>query len=164
MILRPESPADRAAIFSLTQLAFQGHPHSDGSEPRIIDALRDAKALTISIVAELEGRIVGHAAFSPVEWCEQSGWFGLGPVSVHPDLQGRGIGHALIESGLEQLRVIGAKGCVVLGDPDYYARFGFRQDARFTYSGPPPEYFQVLVWHEPRQGLGGAVRYHPAFG
>ena len=164
MILRPESPADRAAIHSLTQSAFTGHPHSDGSEPLIIDALRDAKALTISIVAELDGRVVGHAAFSPVEWCEQSGWFGLGPVSVHPDLQGRGIGQALIKNGLEQLRAIGAKGCVVLGDPAYYARFGFRQDARFTYSGPPPEYFQVLVWHEPEQGLGGAVRYHPAFG
>lgn len=164
MILRPESPADWAAVFSLTQIAFQGHPHNDGSEPRIIDALRDAKALTISIVAELEGQIVGHAAYSPVEWCEQSGWFGLGPVSVHPDLQGRGIGHKLIESGLQQLRALGAKGCVVLGDPAYYGRFGFQQDARFTYPGPPPEYFTVLIWQKPEAGSSGDVRYHRAFG
>lgn len=164
MILRPESPADRAAVFSLTQLAFQGHPHSDGSEPRIIDALRDAKALTISIVSDLEGEIVGHAAFSPVEWCDQAGWFGLGPVSVHPDLQGRGIGHKLIETGLKQLRTIGASGCVVLGDPAYYERFGYQQDARFTYPGPPPEYFTVLIWQEPDADLSDEVRYHPAFG
>lgn len=164
MILRPESPADRAAIFSLTQMAFEGHPHSDGSEPLIIDALRDARALTLSIVADLEGQIVGHAAFSPVEWCEQAGWFGLGPVSVLPQLQRRGIGQQLIESGLEQLRVIGASGCVVLGDPAYYGRFGFRQDARFTYRGAPAEYFGVLVFREPSAGLAGKVRYHPAFG
>lgn len=67
MILRPESPADRAAIFSVTQAAFTDHPHSDGSEPRIIDDLRDAKALTISIVAELDRQIVGHADFYPVK-------------------------------------------------------------------------------------------------
>lgn len=164
MILRPESPADRAAIFLLTQQAFAGHPHSDGSEPHIIARLRDAKALTISIVAELEGQIVGHAAFSPVEWCGQSGWFGLGPVSVHPQLQSRGIGSQLIEAGLDQLRTIGANGCVVLGEPAYYGRFGFQQDARFTYPGPPPEYFTVLVWQEPQAGLSGEVRYHPAFG
>ena len=163
MILRPESPADRAAIFALTQLAFTGHPHSDGSEPHIIARLRDAKALTISIVADLEGQIVGHAAFSPVQWNNQSGWFGLGPVSVHPDLQGRGIGQKLIESGLEQLRVIGAKGCVVLGDPAYYGRFGFKADARFTYPGVPAEYFTVLIWDEPDQQADN-VRYHPAFG
>ncbi|WP_242913795.1 GNAT family N-acetyltransferase [Brevundimonas pishanensis] len=160
MILRPESLADRAAVFSLTQLAFRGHPHSDGSEPRIIDALRDAKALTISIVADLQGQIVGHAAFSPVKWCEQAGWFGLGPVSVHPDLQGRGIGQKLIETGLEQLRTIGASGCVVLGDPAYYSRFGFTQDERFTYPGPPPEYFTVLIWQEASSGLSSKVSYH----
>lgn len=164
MILRPETPVDRAAIFSLTHLAFQGHPHSDGSEPHIIDALRDAKALTISIVAELEGQIIGHAAFSPVEWCDQTGWFGLGPVSVHPELQSRGTGRKLIEAGLEQLRAIGAAGCVVMGDPAYYGRFGFQQDERFTYPGVPAEYFTVLVWQEPHSGLSGIVRYHPAFG
>jgi len=164
MILRPETPADRAAIFSLTQLAFQGHPHSDGSEPHIIDALRDAKALSISIVADHDGQIVGHAAFSPVEWCDQTGWFGLGPVSVHPDQQGRGIGQQLVNAGLEQLRAIGAAGCVVMGDPAYYGRFGFQQDGRFTYPGVPAKYFTVLLWQQPQASLGGIVRYHPAFG
>ena len=164
MVIRPETSRDADAIRALTTAAFSGHPHSDGSEPRIIDALRDAKALTISIVADLEGQIVGHSAFSPVQWCDQPGWFGLGPVSVHPALQGRGIGQKLIETGLEQLRTIGARGCVVLGDPAYYSRFGLKQDERLTYHGPPPEYFTVLIWNEPTTALSGQVRYHPAFG
>jgi len=67
MILRPETETDRAAIRVLTAAAFDGHPHSDGSEPRILDALRDAGALTLSLVAEIDSQVVGHSAFSPVE-------------------------------------------------------------------------------------------------
>lgn len=162
MILRPETQADRAAIRALTAAAFDGHPHSDGSEPRIIDALRDAGALAPSLVAELDGRIIGHAAFSPVDWSAQPGWFGLGPVSVTPAHQGHGIGGRLIEMGLNELRRNGARGCVVMGDPAYYGRFGFVQDPRLIYPGPPPEYFMALGF-----GLiegSGHVRYHPAFG
>lgn len=162
MILRPETIADRAAIRALTAAAFDGHPHSDGSEPRIIDALRDAEALTLSLVAELEGQIVGHAAFSRVEWSDQAGWFGLGPVSVAPVHQRQGIGRQLIETGLNALRGQGARGCVVMGDPAYYNRFGFIQDPRLTYPGPPPEYFMALGF-SPITGAGD-VRYHPAFG
>ncbi len=162
MILRPETQADQAAIRALTAAAFDGHPHSDGSEPRIIDALRDAGALTLSLVAELDGRIVGHAAFSPVEWSAQPGWFGLGPVSVAPAHQGQGIGGRLIETGLGDLRRNGARGCVVLGDPAYYTRFGFAQDPRLTYPGLPPEYFMALSFG-PITGTG-PVRYDPSFG
>jgi len=162
MILRPETETDRAAILALTAAAFDGHPHSDGSEPRIIDALRDAGALTLSLVAEVDGKVVGHIAFSPVEWPGEGDWFGLGPVSVAPALQSQGIGRQLIEAGLDNMRRRGAGGCVVMGDPAYYNRFGFVQDPRLTYPGPPPEYFMAL-------GLGpiegsGDVRYHSAFG
>ncbi|MEN5053058.1 N-acetyltransferase [Brevundimonas naejangsanensis] len=162
MILRPETKTDRAAIRALTAAAFDGHPHSDGSEPRIIDALREADALTLSLVAEVDGQVVGHAAFSPVQWPGEGDWFGLGPVSVAPDRQNQGIGRQLIEAGLADLRRGCARGCVVMGDPAYYSRFGFVQDPRLTYPGPPPEYFMALGF-----GLiegSGHVRYHPAFG
>ena len=162
MILRPETPADRAAIQALTAAAFDGHPHSDGSEPRIIEALRDSDALTLYLVAEIDGEVVGHVAFSPVEWPGQGDWFGLGPVSVAPARQGQGIGRQLIDHGLDALRNQGARGCVVLGDPDYYDRFGFVQNPRLTYPGPPPEYFKALAFG-PIQGSGD-VAYHPAFG
>ncbi len=162
MILRPETETDRAAIGALTAAAFDGHPHSDGSEPRIIDALRDAGALTLSLVAEVDGQAVGHAAFSPVEWPGQGDWFGLGPVSVAPDRQNQGIGRRLIEAGLDDLRQRGARGCVVMGEPAYYSRFGFVQDPCLTYPGPPREYFMALAFG-PVEGSGD-VRYHPAFG
>ncbi|WEK57040.1 MAG: N-acetyltransferase [Candidatus Brevundimonas phytovorans] len=162
MILRPETETDRAAIQALTAAAFDGHPHSDGSEPRIIEALRDAGALTLSLVAEVDGQVVGHAAFSPVEWPGQGDWFGLGPVSVAPDSQNQGIGRQLIEAGLDDLRRRGARGCVVMGEPAYYGRFGFVQDPRLTYPGPPPDYFMALAFGAIEGS--GEVRYHPAFG
>ena len=162
MILRPETDTDRAAIHALTTAAFDGHPHSDGSEPRIIDALREADGLTLSLIAESDGKIIGHAAFSPVEWSGQGDWYGLGPVSVAPDRQSRGVGLRLIEAGLAALRRRGARGCVVMGEPAYYSRFGFVQDPRLTYPGPPPEYFMALGFG-PIEG-SGHVRYHPAFG
>ena len=82
--------------------------------------------------------------------------------SCESECQGAGIGARLIREGLEQLRAAGAKGCVVLGEPDYYGRFGFRADDRLTYPGPPPQYFQILPF-----GADvpiGTVAYHPAFG
>jgi putative acetyltransferase len=90
------------------------------------------------------------------------GWFGLGPVAVRPDLQGRGIGRALVDGVLGRARSMGAAGCVVLGDPAYYARFGFRPFDGLHYPGPPAEYFQALTFRgEPPSGT---VAYHPAFG
>jgi putative acetyltransferase len=162
VILRPETPADRAAIHALTAAAFEGHPHSDGSEPRIIEALRDAGALSLSVVAEIDGVLVGQASFSPVQWDGDGDWFGLGPVSVAPNHQNQGLGRTLTEAGLEQLRRNGARGCVVMGEPAYYSRFGFARDERFTYPGVPAEYFMALACGAVEGA--GKVRYHPAFG
>ena len=162
MILRPETETDRAAIGALTAAAFGGHPHSDGSEPRIIDALRDADALSLSLVAEVDGQVVGHAAFSPVEWPGEGDWFGLGPVSVRPDRQGKGIGGELIRHGLDLLRSQDAGGCVVLGDPAYYGRFGFEHDAGLTYEGAPPEYFTRLPLSSD-EAPAGHIRYASTF-
>ncbi len=117
MRIRSETPDDITAIRALTARAFAGHPHSDGSEPAIIDRLRLADALTLSLVAEQDGAPVGHLALSPVDWEGGHGWFGLGPVSVDPSHQGKGIGSALIRQALEHLQAAGFSGCVVAGDP-----------------------------------------------
>ncbi len=164
IIIRPERPGDDAAIAALTAEAFRDAPHSDGSEAAIVARLRADGDLALSLVAEAGGALTGHIAFSPV--CiggnSASGWYGLGPVSVVPARQGEGIGGALIAEGFARLQAMGAKGCVVLGDPAYYGRFGFAHDPQLIYPGPPPEYFQRIVFAgEPP---AGEVRYAAAFG
>lgn len=160
--LRPEIPSDADAIRRLTDAAFRDAPHSDGTEAAIVDALRRVDALTVSLVAEADGAIVGHAAFSPVTIDgTHSGWFGLGPVSVEPGRQRLGIGSALVRAGLDRLRAQGAAGCVVLGEPGYYGRFGFAADPRLRLAGVPPEYFQRLAFTD--DVPAGEVAYHPAF-
>lgn len=162
MMIRPEHPGDAEAITQITDAAFAEAPHSGGNEARIVLALRDAGALTVSLVAVAEGRVVGHIAFSPVQVDGQAGaLFGLGPVSVEPALQGTGIGKALVLAGLEHLRALGAAGCVLVGDPGYYSRFGFACDPGLTYLGHPNPYLQGLALGRalPR----GAVEFHRAF-
>ena len=160
--LRDEQPGDAAAMGDLVRAAFDGAPHSDGTEAAILDGLRCAGALRLSLVAELDSAIVGQVAFSPVtvDGADQ-GWLGLGPVAVRPDRQGRGIGEALIREGLARIAAAGAAGCVVLGDPGYYRRFGFRSGPGLMLPGPPPEYFQALILNGP--AATGVVAYHPAF-
>ncbi len=162
MIIRPEADGDTPAIHALTDAAFRDAPHSSGTEAAIVDALRDAGALTLSLVAEEQGRIVGHVAFSPVTINGEAGrWFGLGPVSVEPLEQRRGIGQALIREGLDRLRNTGAEGCVVLGDPAYYRRFGFVSDPKLHYGGVPPEYFQRLTFTGAMPE--GEIAFHAGF-
>lgn len=163
MQIRDEHPEDAAAIGELTAAAFADAPHASGTEARIVAALRQAGALTLSLLATADdGRIIGHAAFSPVQIDQAAGrWYGLGPVSVTPQLQRQGIGGALIRRGLDRLAALGAEGCVVLGDPAYYGRFGFVSDPALTYGGESSRYFQrrVLKGDPPK----GDVSYHPAF-
>lgn len=159
--IRQEQPGDESAIARIVEAAFENHPHSDGSEPRIVSALRESDDLTISLVAFCE-KIVGHVAFSPVRINGvRDGWYGLGPVSVLPARQNEGIGAALVRDGLQRLAAIGAAGCVVLGEPAYYARFGFAHDPHMVLPGVPPRYFQrlVIAGDVPR----GEVAYAPAF-
>ncbi|MCR6501909.1 N-acetyltransferase [Shinella sp. CPCC 101442] len=162
MILRPERAGDIDAIRQLTETAFKTAPHADGTEHLIIDRLRAAGALALSLVAEAEGVVVGHVAFSPVSLSDGStDWYGLGPISVDPAHQGEGIGGKLINEGLERLKALGAAGCVLLGDPAYYNRFGFVSDPKLTLDGVPPEYFMHVAF-SPVYG-GGTVSYHPGF-
>lgn len=162
MIVRDERAEDADAIRVITDAAFAGMPHSAGTEAAIVDGLRSADALTISLVADEGGAVLGHVAFSPVAIDgEHYGWFGLGPVSVAPARQRQGIGDALIRAGLARLEQQGAQGCVVLGDPRYYRRFGFVADPALRYPGVPQEYFQRLVLDG--AAAAGVVAYHPAF-
>ena len=161
-MIRSERAGDEPEIAALITEAFATAPHSSGTEAKIVEGLRAAGALAVSLVAAHEGRIVGHIAFSPVTITSgDGGWFGLGPVAVLPECQRTGIGGALIHAGLAELRAIGAKGCVVLGDPEYYGRFGFRADKALSFPGPPPEYFQALRFAE--DSAHGEVQYHRAF-
>ena len=161
--IEPERPGDAPEISQLTTTAFAPMPFSAGDEARVVGALREAGALTISLVAiTAEDELVGHIAFSPVRIDGQPGdWYGLGPVSVAPAMQGRGVGSALIHDGLERLRGLEAAGCVLLGNPDYYRRFGFLSDPALTYQGQPNRYFQHLVLKGPP--AKGDASFHPAF-
>lgn len=161
--IRPERAGDEAAIRAVAAAAFRCRPYSDGSEPAIVDRLRTDGDLALSLVAEAEGRIVGHIAFSPVALSDGSaGWFGLGPVSVVPQRQRGGIGARLIKRGLGELSRRGARGVVLLGDPRYYRRFGFEHDPAIVFPGPPAEYFQRLVLAG--DAPNGVVSYAAAFG
>lgn len=160
--IRPEIPADTAAIHSLTEVAFRGVAHSDGGEAEIVHRLRADGDLALSLAAVDPGGIVGHIALSPVTVGGAAGWFGLGPVSVGPDRQGQGIGSALVRAALDWLLAQGAAGCVLVGDPGYYGRFGFVGDGKVRYGDVPAQYVQRLVLAGP--DAAGAIRYPPAFG
>ena len=162
IVIRAETPDDAAAIRATTKAAFASAPFSNLMEAAIVDALRRAGALRVSLVATDEGEIIGHVAFSPVRINGMAGnWYGLGPVSVRPRRQGTGVGQALIVRGLEELRGQGAGGCVVFGEPSYYGRFGFVCDPDLRFAGAPPGYFQRLALHG--ELPCGEVRYHAAF-
>jgi putative acetyltransferase len=135
------------AITEVTEAAFRDMELSLHTEPFIVLALRRAGALTISLVAEREGRLVGHIAVSPVTISDgTAGWYGLGPVSVLPAHQRRGIGSALVREGLSRLQAMGAAGCCLVGHPEYYGRFGFVNPTGFGHEGVPPEAFFALSW------------------
>lgn len=160
--LRKEQEGDIEEIHALTIAAFLNAPHTSHTEQFIVKQLRDAGALAISIVAEVPVRIVGHVALSPVEISDGcTGWYGLGPISVAPELQGRGIGSQLTREAERELRNIRANGCVLLGDPEYYRRFGFKPMAGLILPDVPPEYFQAL--HLNGTLPQGVVTYHKAF-
>ncbi|QEC43677.1 GNAT family N-acetyltransferase [Pseudobacter ginsenosidimutans] len=142
--IRREKPSDIGAIDQVTKSAFASAAYSSGTESFIIKALRANGQLAVSLVAEEEGVLIGHIAISPVTISSGSeGWFGLGPVSVIPSRQGAGVGSGLIRAAIDALKELHASGCVVLGEPSYYGRFGFRSDARLQYLHAPAEYFQI---------------------
>jgi putative acetyltransferase len=163
ILIRPEKPTDVDAIEQVTIAAFDGKSYSDQTEYSIINRLRVAGAISISLVAEVDGNVVGHIAFSVVTINgEDKGWYGLGPISVLPELQKQGIGSKLIREGLSVIREKGAKGCVLEGDPRYYQRFGFKTYPGLVYEGSlAPEYFMAYPFYN--EVPAGKVEYNKAF-
>jgi len=163
IVIRDERADDIQAITEVTVAAFAPLEISNGTEQHIVRALREQGALSVSLVAERAGEVLGHIAFSPITVTDgTAGWYGLGPVSVLPEHQRRGIGAALIEAGLARLRQLGARGCCLVGHPEYYPRFGFRTVPGLIHEGVPPEAFMALcLAGDPPQGT---VSFHPAFG
>lgn len=160
-VLRPERPGDEPAIHAVVAAAF---PTAD--EARLVDALRAAEKLVISVVAEVEGEMVGHVGFSPIDVAGEPTGLGLAPLSVAPEHQRRGIGAELVRAGLAQCRADGVGFVVLLGSPDYYGRFGFRRASGW---GLANEYGATVAFQalELREGAipagGGLVRYAPEF-
>ncbi|WP_153100391.1 GNAT family N-acetyltransferase [Paraburkholderia hayleyella] len=169
MLIRAERANDIQAIRALVAAAFRAGSSEqqdapEPQEPLMIDGLRQHGALTLSLVAEEAGVLLGHIAFSPLQINGRlQHWYGLAPLAVLPTRQKSGIGRALVEAGLERLTQLGAHGCVVLGDPAYYSRLGFAMHPGLTLDNVPPEYFMA-------RALGGApmangtATYHKAFG
>ncbi len=162
MIIRSETQSDINVISDVTRAAFENHPIIRHTEQFIITALRAANALAISLVADLDGQVVGHIAFSPATISDGSrNWYGLGPISVLPQYQRQGIGRSLMQEGLSRLKALGAEGCVLVGDPRYYERFGFKSLPELTLEGVPQE--NVLALPFDGNKASGAIAFHPGF-
>ncbi len=161
-IIREETSADEAPIHDLTAIAFADLDVSDHTEQFVISALRSAGALSLSLVAELDGRLVGHIAFSPISISDGTGdWYGVGPLSVLPEFQRQGIGAVLMREGLDRMRAKGAKGCCLVGHPEYYPRFGYIHAPSLRMEGVPAEVFFALAFNGcyPQ----GTVTFHEGF-
>ena len=163
--IRPEQDADRQAIWSVNQIAFEG-----ASEAELVDALRDSGFIEVSLVAELEREIVGHILFSRVTIATTSGpvdALSLAPMAVVPAHQRIGIGTKLVEAGLSACRVGGNKIVVVLGHPAFYPRFGFSaEQARKLESpfGGGEAWMALELVPGVLAGVQGRVEFSPPFG
>lgn len=156
-----ETPKDLAAIDQLLKAAFMESPHSNHCEHRIVRQLRAEGDLSVALTARDGEQVVGYAAVSPVILAEASGWYRLGPVAVRPDYQGQGIGSQLMREALMRMRDLGAAGCVVQGEPEYYKRFGFKVEPELQLSHMPQQHFMAMAFDGriPR----GEVSYADAF-
>lgn len=166
IVIRRETAADVDAIGEVTAIAFETLAISPHTEQFIIVALRAANALTLSLVAELDGWVIGHIAFSPVTISGDTptrtqDWYGLGPISVLPAHQRHGVGKALMSAGLAQLKELHAQGCCLVGDPNYYRQFGFTNVPGLVLEGVPPEVFMAFSFDG--QLPQGTVTFHEAF-
>jgi putative acetyltransferase len=155
--IRGESSGDEAALRALHKAAFP----SD-TEARLVDAIRANGNDRVSLVAVADGKVVGHVLFSPVE-VEGSAGLGLAPVAVLPAFQGRGIGAALIEAGIAACREQGVKFVVVLGEPGYYRRFGFRATHLGNEYGAGEAFMALELEPHALAAVHGVVKYGMEF-
>ena len=163
MIIRSEKPQDIAAIRLVNEQAFGGSAEAD-----TIDLLRDRGTATLSLVATINDRVVGHLFFTPatIESPDRS-WsaVGLAPLSVLPDYQRQGIGTTLMSAGLEECRRLGHERVIVLGHPDYYPRFGFERanqyGVRFEFEAPDEACMILALQPGALEGVSGVAKYQP---
>ena len=166
MHIRDEQSDDARRISEIHYAAFKGHPqHEPGAEPvehLIVERLRAANALSLSLVATDNSEAIGHIAMSPACLGEaESGWHLLGPVGVVPGRQGNGVGSALIREALQRMKKGGAAGIVLVGDPKYYARFDFQSVPGLNHPGVPDENVLALPFGD--ETPQGAITAHEAF-
>ena len=165
MRVRPESDADYAAIRTVNEAAFGTSVEAD-----IVDVLRGKAQTLISLVAEVDGAIVGHILFSRVSLTEHPHLdiMGLGPMAVVPEQQCQGIGSALVREGLKRCRELGCHAVIVLGHADYYPRFGFVPAARYAirseYDVPEDVFMIAELEAGALRGASGVICYDEAFG
>jgi len=162
MRIRDERADDAAAMSALVTDAFSDMAYASGYEAEIVVRLRAAGALAVSLVAEDAAGLAGQVAVSAVAIDgADRGWYGLGPVAVRRDLRRQGVGSALVRAALDRLRARGAAGCVLVGDPRWYGRFGFAAGSGLVVAGVP----DAVVLALPLAGAAvqGHVTFHPAF-
>ncbi len=164
MNIRREAPGDAPAIRMIHEQAFGGTYESG-----VVEGLRIADRVTLSLVAENDDRVVGHVIFSPIkfeQYPNESRWAALGPIGVLPENQGLGIGSQLLMRGLEGCRDVGINGVVLLGSPIYYSRFGFvrASDHGLTSEfGDGPAFQAIELRTGALADIGGKVIYAPEF-
>ena len=162
ILIRNEAATDANAIDTMVKEAFSHHAQGSRTEHLILAGLRQKEALALSLVAVADEMVIGHIAFTEVEISDRSqGWFGLGPLTVATGMQRKGVGSALVRDGLLRLRQGGAQGCVVLGKPAFYSRFGFTNNPDLMIEEAPQEYFLAIAFANTR--AAGVVSYHPLF-
>lgn len=162
LIIRNEKKLDVDAIRSVTELAFRDMPYASGDEQDIVDRLRAADGLAVSLVAIVDEMVVGHIAFSPAQSSDGTvPWVALGPVSVSPEYQRRGIGSALIRQGLAEIKARGALGCILVGDPEFYQRFGFELCPSHSPDKDYAANFMILCFSPEKPS--GVFMFHKAF-
>ncbi len=165
MNIRSEEPADVSAVRAVNEAAFES-----SAEAGIVDTLRKRPESLVSLVAELDGELVGHILFSPVTLPDNPNacLMGLGPMAVFPDHQRQGIGSGLVREGLRRCWDMGCKAVVVLGHPEYYPRFGFVPASGYKigseYDVPDEVFMLIEFWPGSLQGLSGRVIYNEVFG
>jgi putative acetyltransferase len=161
-LIRPEQADDYPAIYNVTKRAFATMPFADGDEQDLIGRFRSSGVLALSLVAELDGKVVGQITLTPALAADGSpGWFALGPIAVAPENQNYGIGSKLIEAGIAWMRGQNAGGCVLVGNPAYYSRFGFGAYPALAPPGEPTEYYQILPLRVQEPSI--VVGFHPLF-
>lgn len=167
MLIRQENSNDYIDVYALTKAAFEGMEHSEGNEQDLVERLRKSSAFIpeLSLVAEEDGRIIGHIMFTKIT-INDTDALCLAPVSVLPEFQRKGIGGALINSGHEIAQSLGYSVCVLVGHKEYYPRFGYELASKHGITLPfeaPDDCVMVKFISDTVKSVTGAAVFPPEF-